>query len=121
VAVLDRDAIRSLLDIVGGDHADLVDLIASFLEEAPQIFDSMVAAGNAGDVVTVRRAAHTLKSNARDFGAAELSLRCASLETDLAGRQAFDELSGRVAEILMLWPPVRAALEAEIGRRGAEA
>jgi HPt (histidine-containing phosphotransfer) domain-containing protein len=119
--MLDRDAIRNLLDVIGGDRADLVDLIASFLEEAPQIFDSMVAAGNAGDVATVRRAAHTLKSNARDFGAAELSLCCASLETDLAGRQSFDDLPGRVAEILALWPPVRAALEAEIGRYESEA
>ena len=121
MAVLDRDAICSLLDIIGGDRVDLVDLIASFLEEAPQILDGMVAAGNAGDVATVRRAAHTLKSNARDFGAAELSLRCASLETDLDGRQSFDDLSGRVTEILALWPPVQAALQAEIGRHGAEA
>jgi HPt (histidine-containing phosphotransfer) domain-containing protein len=110
-----------LLDIVGGDRADLVELIASFLEEAPQILDSMVAAGNAGDAVTVCRAAHTLKSNARDFGAAELFRRCASLETDLAGRQSFDALAGRVTEIVALWPAVQGALEAEIRALDAEA
>ncbi len=120
MAVLDRDAIRALLDIIGGDRADLADLMGSFLEEAPQIFDSMAAAGDAGDAATVRRAAHTLKSNARDFGATELSLRCASLEADLAGQESFDGLPGRVAEILALWPPVRTALEVEIGREGAE-
>lgn len=121
MTVLDRDAIRKLLDIIGGDRADLADLIASFLDEAPQIFDGMVAAGDAGDAASVRRGAHSLKSNARDFGATELSLRCASLEADLDGQQSFEGLSGRVAEILALWPPVRAALEAEVGRDGAEA
>lgn len=116
MSLLDQDAIRNLLDVIGGDRADLVDLIASFLDEAPQILDSMVAAAKAGDVATLRRAAHTLKSNARDFGAAELARQCASLEADLAGREGHDDLAGRATEILALWPPVRAALEAEVGR-----
>ena len=118
MTVLDRDAIRSLQEVIGGDRADLIDLISSFLEEAPQVLDSMRAAVHSGDVITVRRAAHTLKSNARDFGAVELSSKCASLEADLAGRQSFDGLEGRVAEILALWQPARSALEAEIAGDG---
>jgi HPt (histidine-containing phosphotransfer) domain-containing protein len=118
--VLDRDALRTLQEVIGGERADLIDLMASFLEEAPQILDGMQAAGHAGDVAAVRRAAHSLKSNARDFGAAELSASCGTLESDLAGRHSFEGLAGRVAEILTLWPPVRAALEAEIARDTAE-
>jgi HPt (histidine-containing phosphotransfer) domain-containing protein len=120
MSVLDRNALRTLQEVIGGDRADLVDLITSFLDEAPQILESMSAAAEAGDAVTARRTAHTLKSNARDFGAGDLSVRCASLEADLAGRESFDGLSGRVAEILALWPAARAALEAEIARDGAE-
>jgi histidine phosphotransfer protein HptB len=119
-AVLDRDAIRALQDIIGGDRADLLDLISSFLDEAPQILDSMRAAGRSGDVATVRRAAHSLKSNARDFGAAALSAKCASLESDLAGQESFQDLSARVEEILALWQPAKAALEAELARDAAE-
>ena len=114
VSVLDRKSIRSLQDIIGGDRADLVDLIASFLEEAPQILGAMASAGQEGDAATVRRSAHTLKSNARDFGAIELSTRCALLEADLSTVHSLDNLAGRVQEILALWPPARAALEAEM-------
>lgn len=97
--MIDRDAIRALQEIVGGDRADVIELISCFLDEAPRIFDSMVAAASAGDAETVRRSAHSLKSNARDMGAGELSSRCASLEHDLAGQASLDGLAGRVAEI----------------------
>lgn len=120
MTVLDRAAIRSLQEVVGGDRADLIELVTSFLEEAPQILDGMRIASHSGDAATVRRAAHTLKSNAKDFGASELSLKCASLEADLGGQQSLEGLGERVAEILALWAPVKAALENEVTGNIAE-
>lgn len=112
--MLDRNALQALLEIIGGDRADLVDLISGFLDEAPGMFEAFVAAGAAGDAPTVRRIAHTLKSNARDLGASALSSACAQLEADLTAAPAMEGLAARVAEIHALWPATKAALVAEI-------
>lgn len=82
--VIDRRALDKLHEIVGGDPADLVELIDSFLEEAPQLVEALAAAQGSGDLQAARRAAHSLKSNARDMGATELSQLCARLEAQCA-------------------------------------
>lgn len=77
---IDRRALDKLREIVGGAETDLVELIDTFLEEAPGILAALVAAQGAGDVTAARRAAHSLKSNARDMGAVDLAEICARLE-----------------------------------------
>lgn len=112
--MLDREALRDLQALIGGDRADLVDLISGFLDEARGMLDQSVAAAAALDTETVRLNAHSLKSNSRDLGAVGFSKLCAELEADLNGRAPVGDLSARVQEILAQWAGVRAALEAEM-------
>jgi HPt (histidine-containing phosphotransfer) domain-containing protein len=73
--VLDRDAIAQLRE-TAGDVSLMRELIDAFLQNAPGLVGEL-----AGDQAEeVRRAAHTLKSNARTFGATELADLCQKLE-----------------------------------------
>jgi GAF domain-containing protein/CheY-like chemotaxis protein len=75
VAVLDR-----LAESMGGDDAFVAELIEQFVADSP----ALVAAARKGletrDAEEVRRAAHTLKSNAATMGANELADRSRQLE-----------------------------------------
>ena len=76
----DPNALRQLLDVVGGDPASLKQLIDSYIEETPTLIESLKSAATAQDVDKVRRAAHTLKSSSRDFGLHDLSALGAKIE-----------------------------------------
>jgi HPt (histidine-containing phosphotransfer) domain-containing protein len=73
-AQLDVGTIEGLRDL-GGDEF-LEELIGTFLDEAP----TLLAGLRSPDEDEVRRAAHTLKSNAATFGAAGLTELCRELE-----------------------------------------
>jgi histidine phosphotransfer protein HptB len=77
---IELPALKRLLEVIGGDRADLTELIDDFRSGAPELVAQMQAASAAGDTAALTRAAHTLKSNARDFGAMRLAARCAELE-----------------------------------------
>jgi signal transduction histidine kinase/CheY-like chemotaxis protein len=79
-AVLDPAALRALLDTVGGEFAFLVELIDSFRDEAPRLLAELQRAVEHGDTATVERMAHSLKSNATDFGATTMARLCRELE-----------------------------------------
>lgn len=84
---LDPAAIEQLRGLGGDDF--LVDLAATFLDEAPPL----LAALRGSNVDEVRRAAHTLKSNGATFGATQFTELCRELEEqaktgDLAGAPA---------------------------------
>jgi HPt (histidine-containing phosphotransfer) domain-containing protein len=92
VSVLDPSAVDGLREI-GGDEF-VVDLVDTFRAEAPGLVDSL----SSSDAEEVRRAAHTLKSNAATFGAADLASLCRELE-DLAKTGSLEgapELAGRI-------------------------
>jgi len=59
-----------------------------FLRDAPRLLTDMRAAVEAGDGPRLRVAAHTLKSNSRDFGALAVSTHCARIEA--VGKRAID-------------------------------
>ena len=85
----------------------VVELVNTFLDEAPAMLAELRSARTAGDADRFRRAAHSLKSNANTFGA----LRLAALAREL-------ELKGLDVE------PARdqaalTALEAEYGAAAA--
>lgn len=75
-----REALEKLLELIGGDPGSLAELIESFLDESPILVEQMQSAANVGDQISLGRAAHTLKSSARDFGANQLSVFCEALE-----------------------------------------
>jgi CheY-like chemotaxis protein len=63
-----------------GDDDFVVELIDTFLADAPGLLETMRRALEQGDPEEVRRAAHTLKSNGATFGGEDLSQLCRELE-----------------------------------------
>jgi GAF domain-containing protein/DNA-binding response OmpR family regulator len=74
-AVLDR-----LAESMGGDEAFVAELIEQFVTDSPALVATARKGLEEGDAEEVRRAAHTLKSNAATFGANELADRSRRLE-----------------------------------------
>ena len=62
-----------LAEGVGGDTAFVSELIQGFADDAPALIAAARDGLGRGDAEEVRRAAHTLKSNAATFGAHVLS------------------------------------------------
>lgn len=70
---LDLNAINRLLNAIGGEFEDFQELLDDFKSTAPDLVAAMKAALLAGDINKIKIATHTLKSNARDFGASTLT------------------------------------------------
>jgi HPt (histidine-containing phosphotransfer) domain-containing protein len=78
--VIDPAALRRLLNAIGGDPDDFAELVEDYLTGVPDLVADLHAAAGSMDWERVCRAAHTLKSNATDFGATRLADLCAGLE-----------------------------------------
>ena len=107
--VLDPRVLDDLRASVGDDRAFVAELIDEFLADAPRQLELLRDAAAAGDAEAARRAAHTLKGNARTFGAGTLAAVCQEAETaavdgDLGG------LLDRADTIDEAWIAVRTAL-----------
>lgn len=77
---LDPAALEQLLEVIGGDSEALKDLVQSFLDEGPDLVRRLERAVEANDAEALRRAAHTLKGSATDFGAVILARLCREIE-----------------------------------------
>ncbi|RUW53849.1 Hpt domain-containing protein [Mesorhizobium sp. M1A.F.Ca.ET.072.01.1.1] len=84
VLAIDRRALDKLRELVGGEESDVVELVSSFLDEGPSIMETLAKSGPTSDLPATRRAAHSMKSNARDMGATELAGICAGIEARCA-------------------------------------
>lgn len=80
-AAIDLATFTALRDTVGDDFA--IELVDTFLEEAPGILAELRNALAATDADGYRRAAHSLKSNASTFGA--LTLAGLARDAELGG------------------------------------
>ena len=110
-AVLDPAALANLLEMVGGEADFLVELIDTFLTDAPQLMADMRQAVEQGNAEGLRLAAHSLKSIGADFGAKAFSDLCKELEAiGLAG--AVDGAAELVVQAEAEYEQVKAALEA---------
>lgn len=78
--LIDRAALKRLLEVMGNDPGELEDLLGDYNEDAPDLVRRISDAAARRDLEALRIAAHTLKSNARDFGALRLSTLCAEVE-----------------------------------------
>ena len=76
--IVDRSVFTALSESVGDDF--VAELIDTFIDEAPGMFQEMQESLSVGDVDKFRRAAHSLKSNAKTFGAIELTEKAQELE-----------------------------------------
>ncbi|MCR9134931.1 MAG: Hpt domain-containing protein [Alphaproteobacteria bacterium] len=78
--IIDDNAIRRLLSVIGGDREDFLELMEEFEESTPLLVDKMKQAATEANIDSLRISAHSLKSNARDFGAVQLASLCEALE-----------------------------------------
>jgi CheY-like chemotaxis protein/HPt (histidine-containing phosphotransfer) domain-containing protein len=102
---VDSSVLERLAESMGGDDAFVAELIDQFVTDSPALVAAAHKGLEAGDADEVRRAAHTLKSNAATFGANELADRSNRLEAAAkagvledgpARLEAIDEELGRV-------------------------
>ncbi len=102
---LDAGALERLAEAAGGDPEFVGVLLETFADEAPAALAELRAGLDSGDAEAVRRAAHTLKSNAATFGATELAELCAEVESrardgDLTdGDAGLDRIEGAYAVV----------------------
>lgn len=88
--VLDAAVLDELKSTVGPDF--VAELIGTFLDEAPSILVDMKKASETGDTDAIRRAAHSLKSNASTFGALALADEARCIEMHGLGARAAETL-----------------------------
>jgi HPt (histidine-containing phosphotransfer) domain-containing protein len=109
-AALDRAALDELVEMTGGDPEFLGELIDTFYADGSDLLAAIAAAASSGDAAALRRAAHTLKSNARTFGAATLGEVCQAIE-ERATRGDLDGVDVLIERAECEYPAVVAALE----------
>jgi histidine phosphotransfer protein HptB len=78
MSVINKTTFEALKESTGGDF--IVDLIDTFLEDAPVQMEQLKQALTTQDTEAFRRAAHTIKSNAATFGADALAAQARELE-----------------------------------------
>ncbi|MFW6063686.1 MAG: response regulator [Chloroflexota bacterium] len=108
--VLHEQTLDHLQQTVGGDQAILHELIDSFLQEGPLLVAQIYQGIASGAAADVRLAAHTLKSNAAEFGAGQLRDLCREMET-VAKEQAFAARPDLARDIEAEFARVRKALQ----------
>ena len=80
-AVVDRDALELILDSMGEDRYENMNLIFGlYLADAPQLIDGIRDALAGLNAENLRVAAHTLKSTTANLGGVALTKLCAQLE-----------------------------------------
>ena len=78
---IDITALESYKGIMGDEYEDFViDIIDTFIESSPETMAELQIAFNQNDSETLRRAAHSLKSNGKTFGAIKFSRMAFELE-----------------------------------------
>lgn len=77
---IDRAALRDLLAMFNGDLSFLNQVIDTYLADAGNLLATLRQSVGAGKPEELRRAAHSLKSNSANLGAAALSRMARELE-----------------------------------------
>jgi signal transduction histidine kinase/CheY-like chemotaxis protein/HPt (histidine-containing phosphotransfer) domain-containing protein len=99
MSTIDEATLRAFAQAMGEDDPGFIrEMIDQFLTDAPGLVTAMRDGLDSGDADAVRRAAHTLKSNASTFGAHGLAERSASLEASAKAGDLADA-DGAVATI----------------------
>jgi HPt (histidine-containing phosphotransfer) domain-containing protein len=99
---LDQATLEALLDSIGGDAEFMVELIDTYLADAPEQLEAMRAGLAAGDVAELVRPAHTLKSASASLGALGLAELCRALEASARSGSLVgtaDSVEGVAAEL----------------------
>jgi CheY-like chemotaxis protein/HPt (histidine-containing phosphotransfer) domain-containing protein len=75
---LEAGAVKDLRELGGAEF--LVEVIDTFLDDAPALISTLRASNERGDAEELRRTAHSLKSNGQTFGAKQFADLCRELE-----------------------------------------
>lgn len=102
-AAIDHAIFAELQETAGAEF--VIELVGTFLEEAPQMLGELRDAQATASAERYRRAAHSLKSNSNTFGALKLgemarNLELGGLVTDVAPLAALEAEYARVAAAL---------------------
>ena len=77
---------QALVEMVGADMPDvLVDLLDTYLEESAGLVGAISDGQREGDLQSMMRPAHSLKSSSASIGAIRLSKLCTDLESYIRG------------------------------------
>ena len=93
---IDRATFDELKDTAGAEFA--VELVDTFLAEAPAMLAELRRAYGAGDADAFRRTAHSLKSNGNTFGAQAFAAMARALE--LGGMASVQTAEGKPLDAL---------------------
>lgn len=93
---IDRATFDALKEMTGAQFA--LELVDTFLHEAPSMLDDLRHALSTQDADKFRRAAHSLKSNSNTFGA--LTLGTMARELEITGVAQVIENEGRPLDAL---------------------
>lgn len=111
---ISADEFASLIEMIGADAPEVVvDLLDTYLEESAGLIEMVVTAYAAGDMATMLRPAHSLKSSSASVGAMRLSRLCADLENHLRGQMPDLDVAAQVAAVQAEFALVQAALQME--------
>ena len=106
--------IRAFLE---SHHADepayAADLLAGFLESAPELVNAIGNAQAAGDAEALREAAHELRTSCRRIGFARLSALCRTLEGAASADAPPEEVDSWTDAVRETFDAVRSALDTE--------
>jgi CheY-like chemotaxis protein/HPt (histidine-containing phosphotransfer) domain-containing protein len=109
--VLDPAAIRALGRLRRPDQPDLVvELIDKLLQSTPLQLASLEQSAGSGDVATLRRTAHTIKGDAKYWGAGQVVAASEALER--AADRPMVEVAPLIADLAAKLATLRTALEA---------
>jgi PAS domain S-box-containing protein len=95
---VDRVTFDRLRDSFGGDDAFIAEVVGQFVADAPELLRAARSAALQGEGAEVRRAAHTLKSNAATLGASRLADESRALE-DAAKDGRLVDAEARIDEL----------------------
>ena len=117
--IFDEHALDQYREFWGEEAPEVIrELLTMFLQQTPSQVETIQSAFQTGDLATVRRVAHTLKSSSGSVGAYALAELCRQVE-DLAAHGQGAALSPLVPQLVeiatMTTQVLREYLDQEVG------
>ena len=114
---IDHSKLQALSDMFGDDAASvMVEVIDSYLEDAPKLLQSMRNSADAVDTLALGNAGHTLKSTSATLGAIALSELCKQVEAIAKNGQFNPAALALISQIEAEYERVKTGLQEERAR-----
>lgn len=108
--------LKALLDVVDGDMGFLMQLTDRMLKDTPAKIEEMRVALSEGDISTIARHAHSIKSSVATFGAHKLEMIC-GIMAEFTPEQDVEQVRGHLNELEQEWLAVEQALNRMISTK----